>query len=90
MKTSGQELLMTMKMQTKVSKDLYSTIEISILLKAASISSADCSIIFISKTEKAKQSICICFKLTTHILQMKLEVKIDSLEQSVDVTKRAS
>lgn len=36
-----------------------------------------------------KQFICICLRLTTQILQTKLEVKIDSLEQTVDVTKRA-
>lgn len=37
-----------------------------------------------------RQFICICLRLTTPILQMKLEVKIDSLEQTVDVTKRVS
>lgn len=34
--------------------------------------------------------ICICLRLTTQILQTKLEVKIDSLELTVDVIKRAS
>lgn len=37
-----------------------------------------------------RQFICICLRLTTQILQTKLEVKIDSLEQTVDVTRRAS
>ena len=37
-----------------------------------------------------RQFICMCVRLTTQILQMKLEVKIDRLERTVDETKRAS
>lgn len=37
-----------------------------------------------------RQFICVCLRLTTQNLQTKLEVKIDSLEQTVDGTKRAS
>lgn len=58
--------------------------------KAASISSATAAYPVPSLRKlNPRQFICTCLRLTTQILWTKLEVKIDSLEQTVDVTRRA-
>lgn len=83
---------MNMKMQTKACKDLYSTVETSILLKSYIHPAQPTAAYLVPRLRRLnpRQFICMCVRVTPQILQMKLEVKIDRLEGTVDLTKRAS